>query len=95
MKCFRSLYLREKSIPVIPPFGYRQRNLQSKKALPWMKYKEHIEKDVSIHTAQNGDEIQFGRFKVDGYDKKTIQLMNFMHVNGTDIPVLSKVVMFP
>jgi hypothetical protein len=66
MQCFRSLYLKEKSIQIIPPLGFRHKKQQSKKALQWLRYVEFTN-NISIKSTDNGKEVQFKRFKLDGY----------------------------
>jgi len=68
MKCFRSLYLQENCIPIIPPLGFHHGDHQSKKAREWLKYIQH-EYKITLRTAENGGEAQFKHFKLDGYDK--------------------------
>ena len=68
MECFRSRYLKENTIPIIPPLGFQHRDQQSKTAKQWLKYMEY-KNNVKLQTAENGGEVQFKRFKLDGYDK--------------------------
>ena len=63
---FRSNFLEEGSIGIIPPHGYRPSEKQSLMAYQWMSYlstKENIE----IQHGRNVGEKQIGPFKVDGY----------------------------
>ena len=63
---FRSNFLEEGSIEIIPPHGYRPTEKQSFMAYQWMSYlstKENIE----IQHGRNVGEKQIGPFKVDGY----------------------------
>jgi len=68
MQCFRSLYLPENTIPVIPPMGFLYGSHFSKKSLQWMKYMESLDPNVKIRTVVNWGEVPFGKYKLDGYD---------------------------
>ena len=88
MSCFRTLYMKKDTIPVVPPRGFGRRNRQSKKGLQWLKYIEHT-RGITLETALNGDEVKFGRYKVDGYDRanKTVFEFNGCYWHGhTCIP---------
>lgn len=63
---FRKLFLKEKSIGIIPPQGYRPKDKQSVKAMEWIKYHAH-QKNVEIQHAGNEGEKIIGPYKVDGY----------------------------
>ncbi|XP_032227850.1 uncharacterized protein LOC116611563 [Nematostella vectensis] len=63
----------EKTIGLIPTRGYRGHDVQSLKALQWLKYIEHREGErVFIQHAGNRGEVRLaGRIKVDGYAEST------------------------
>lgn len=63
---FRKLFLKERSIGIIPTQGYRPIDKQSVKAMQWKKYHVHHTK-VEIQHAGNVGETEIGPYKVDGY----------------------------
>ena len=70
MTCFRTFYMQKDTIPVVPPKGFGSRNRQSKSALQWLKYIQHS-RGIKLETALDGDEVQWGKYKIDGYDPIT------------------------
>ncbi|XP_032240657.1 uncharacterized protein LOC116619715 [Nematostella vectensis] len=72
-RILRSKFLEEGAIGLIPLRGYRGHDVQSLKALQWLKYVEHREGDgVFIQHAGNRGEVRLGgRIKVDGYAAAT------------------------
>jgi hypothetical protein len=65
-KIFRSKFMTEDSIGIIPLNGYRLRDMQSAVALTWL-YTEEVKRGTPIDHAGNGRERKIGKFKVDGY----------------------------
>ena len=63
---FRTLFLEEDTIGIIPPQGYRPKDRQSIKAMQWIKYVAHT-KGLNIQHAGNFGEKVIGPYKVDGY----------------------------
>ncbi|XP_032226675.2 uncharacterized protein LOC116609985 [Nematostella vectensis] len=72
-RILRTKFLEEKTIGLIPTRGYRGHDVQSLKALQWLKYIEHREGEgVFIqHAGNRGDVRLAGRIKVDGYAEST------------------------
>ncbi|XP_032234852.1 uncharacterized protein LOC116616861 [Nematostella vectensis] len=72
-RILRTKFLEEKTIGLIPTRGYRGHDVQSLKALQWLKYIEHREGEgVFIQHAGNRGEVRLaGRIKVDGYAEST------------------------
>lgn len=74
MNIFKSNFIKEYEIAIIPANGYRLRDKQSFKALKWMEWISHTEK-IQIQSAINGREIRISNnIVVDGYcyDNNTI-----------------------
>lgn len=79
---FRSKYMKEDSIGVLPPNGYRLSENQSKTALKWLKYVE-LDKDIIIQHAGRGKEFQHTKFgRVDGYHAESNTIFEF---DGTGV----------
>ena len=66
MKVFKTNFLQENTIALIPAQGYCPEQKQSLKALQWLKYLESKE-NISIQHAYNGGEKQVGNYKLDGF----------------------------
>ena len=67
---FRTLFLDEDSIGIIPPHGYRPQQKQSIKAYKWLKYLSET-KGIVIQHAFNGGEERLNPFLIDGiYEEK-------------------------
>ena len=67
MRVYRTLFLKEGQIGIIPPHGYRTKEKQSYIALQWIKFMEY-DKGIEILHAGNGREVYIGNVgKVDGY----------------------------
>ena len=104
MKVFKSNFLNEEEIGVVPPGGYRSEEKQSYVAIQWLKYLEK-EEGIRISHAGNGQEVAIGRAgKVDGYReelvtnekgeeeiKKIVYEMNGCFFHGCDIHYKSSV----
>ncbi|XP_032227446.2 uncharacterized protein LOC116610891 [Nematostella vectensis] len=70
-RILRSKFLEEGKIGLVPLRGYRGHDVQSLKALQWLKYLERRD-GVCIRHAGNGGEVRLaGRIKVDGYAADT------------------------
>ncbi|WAR10239.1 hypothetical protein MAR_035315, partial [Mya arenaria] len=57
---------------LIPSYGYNPAQVQSMKALQWLKYQSHAI-DIRIQHARNGGEKVIGPYKVDGYYEANCQ----------------------
>ena len=72
MNVYKTNFLKECQIGVIPTRGYRSEERQSCIAMQWMKYLEY-ENNISISHVQNGREVYIGGVgKVDGYREEQI-----------------------
>jgi hypothetical protein len=67
---FRKNFLKENTIAIIPPHGYRPKDKQSLLALKWLSYKAEKE-DLYIQHARNTGEKRAGNYLLDGYDEET------------------------
>ncbi|CAB4013538.1 DNA polymerase [Paramuricea clavata] len=67
---FRKNSLKEDTIAIIPPHGYRPKDKQSLLALKWLSYKAEKE-DLYIQHACNAGEKRVGNYLLDGYDEET------------------------
>lgn len=80
MRSFRKRFLKPKTIGIVPPGGYRRRDIQSKKAVEWMKWME-TKIGRPITSADNYGEVtvQAGdkKYKVDGLAMKDNQWLVF------------------
>ncbi|KAL5020225.1 hypothetical protein ScPMuIL_003117 [Solemya velum] len=63
---FRTIFLEQESIGIIPSHGYRPRYKQSIKALQWLEYQAKTRQLGIVH-AWNGGEKKIGPYYVDGY----------------------------
>ncbi|XP_045211635.2 uncharacterized protein LOC123563108 [Mercenaria mercenaria] len=63
---FRTNFLEQDSIGIIPHHGYKPEQMQSVKALQWIKYLSHTQ-GHQIQHARNGGEKCLGPYMVDGY----------------------------
>ena len=67
---FRTNFLEEDTIAIIPPHGYCPEHKQSILARKWLSYT--AEKDeIYIQHAHNGGEKRVGRYLLDGYHEET------------------------
>ncbi|CAB4015355.1 DNA polymerase [Paramuricea clavata] len=67
---FRKNFLKENTIAIIPPHGYRPKDKQSLLAIKWLSYKAEKE-DLYIQHARNAGEKRVGNYLLDGYDEET------------------------
>jgi DNA polymerase type B, organellar and viral len=68
-KVFRTNFLKEDTIPIIPKNGYRLRNNQSKVALKWLYWVQHSRGLMNLEHAGNGRERRLlDKYFVDGFD---------------------------
>jgi hypothetical protein len=63
---FKRNFLEPNTIGIIPPRGYHPEQIQSAKALQWMKYVEK-KTGCKIQNVNNGGEKVIGPYRVDGY----------------------------
>lgn len=76
-KVFRSKYLKEDTIGLIPPKGYRLSENQSRAALKWL-YKLEMEGNIEIQHVGRGKEFSHPSFgRVDGYHASTKTILEF------------------
>ncbi|WAR10253.1 hypothetical protein MAR_035329, partial [Mya arenaria] len=71
-RVFRTNFLEQDTIGLIPSYGYNPEQVQSMKALQWLKYQSHAI-DIRIQHARNGGEKVIGPYKVDGYYEANCQ----------------------
>lgn len=67
---YRSLFLQNATIALIPPQGYHPKKNYSKKALQWLHY-ESVKRGCHIQHAINGGEVKIGGHYVDGWCEET------------------------
>ncbi|CAB3995103.1 DNA polymerase [Paramuricea clavata] len=67
---YRTNYLRENTIAIIPPRGYYPENKQSLLAQKWLSYTAERNK-IYIQHARNGGEKRVGPYLLDGYHEET------------------------
>jgi len=63
---FRTLFLDQETIGIIPPHGYRAEAKQSLMAYQWLSFLAHSQ-DIHIQHGRNKGEKDIGPYKVDGY----------------------------
>jgi hypothetical protein len=68
---YRSNFLQEQTIALIPPQGYTPEHKCSIKAMKWLKWISHS-RDIPIQHAKNGGEKNIGLYRVDGFHNNTI-----------------------
>ena len=73
---FRKNFLRERSIAIIPPHGYRPQDKQSVIALKWLAYTAQLN-DLSIRHSRNFGEQRIGKYRVDGYHQESNTIYEF------------------
>ena len=67
---FRTNFLKENTIAILPSHGYHPKIKQFNMALKWLSF--IVEKDdIYIQHKQNGGEKSVGRYSLDGYDEET------------------------
>ncbi|CAB3991126.1 DNA polymerase, partial [Paramuricea clavata] len=67
---YRTNYLRENTIAIIPPRGYCPENKQSLLAQKWLSYTSE-QNEIYIQHARNGGEKRVGPYLLDGYHEET------------------------
>lgn len=67
---FRTKFLKENTVAVIPPLGYRPKDKQSLLALKWLSYKAEKE-DLYIQHVRNAGEKRVDTYLLDGYHQET------------------------
>ena len=67
---FRTNFLKENTIAILPPHGYHPGIKQSNIALKWLSYTAE-KNDVYIQHKRNGGEKTVGPYSLDGYDEET------------------------
>ena len=75
MAIYRSRFLPEDTIGIVPSGGYRKADRQSIIAIIWLQWISELE-DISIQHARNGGEVNISRYKVDGQDRANKQQVN-------------------
>ena len=73
---FRKNFLRERSIAIIPPHGYRPQDKQSVIALKWLAYTAQ-NNNLSIRHSRNFGEQRIGKYRVDGYHAESNTVYEF------------------
>ena len=63
---FRSMFLRENTIAIVPHLGYRKKAKQSYLAYQWLSYESHKD-NVRIVHGRNQGEKRVGPYALDGY----------------------------
>lgn len=77
MSVFKSHFLKENTIGVMPPRGYRLTDRQSKKAFGWLEWVQ-LTQGVRLKTALNGQEVRIAHdILVDGFDENTNTVYEF------------------
>ena len=67
---FRTNFLKENTIAILPSHGYQPKIKQSNMALKWLSYIAEKD-DIYIQHKRNGGEKSVGRCSLDGYDEET------------------------
>ncbi|XP_028408209.1 uncharacterized protein LOC114530787 [Dendronephthya gigantea] len=67
---FRKNFLKENTIAIIPPHGYRPKDKQSILALKWLTFTAE-KNDIYIQHARNAGETRVGNYLLDGYHEET------------------------
>jgi hypothetical protein len=67
---YRTNYLEENTIAIIPPRGYCPENVQSLLAQKWLSYTAE-RNEIDIQHDRNGGEKRVGRYLLDGYHEET------------------------
>lgn len=86
MRIFRTKFLRENHLPIIPEGGYERAENQSKIAVKYFEWLAQS-KRVRLRHACNGGEVEIGGLKVDciiGAEKKIIEFQ----VGRISFPIL-------
>ena len=67
---FRKNFLKENTIAIIPPHGFRPKDKQSILALKWLSYTAE-KNNIYIQHAHNAGEKRVGNYLLDGYDQES------------------------
>uniref|UniRef100_A0A914QTG8 DNA-directed DNA polymerase n=1 Tax=Panagrolaimus davidi TaxID=227884 RepID=A0A914QTG8_9BILA len=67
MKTYRSKYLPEKTLAIVPEFGYQKRNTCSTTSLKYFTWLEHTTKKKIQHGNSQEGEYKIGKYSVDAY----------------------------
>ena len=67
---FRTNFLKENTIAILPPHGYHPGTKQSNIALKWLSYTAE-RNDIYIQHKRNGGEKTVGHYSLDGYNGET------------------------
>jgi hypothetical protein len=73
---FRTNFLKENTIAILPPHGYHPGIKQSNISLKWLSYTAE-KNDMYIQHKCNGGEKTVGGFPLDGYDEETHTVYEF------------------
>ncbi|XP_031635355.1 uncharacterized protein LOC116348474 [Contarinia nasturtii] len=77
MKVYKTNFLEENMIPILPRHGYRLRDNQSFKAINWLEWEAH-NRNINIISASNGREVRINEhIVVDGYHEPTRTVFSF------------------
>ena len=79
---FRTNFLKENTIAILPPLGYHPRTKQSNIPLKWLSYTAE-KNDVYIHTSGMVERRLLVHIPWMAMMRKHIQRMNCMYVSGT------------
>ena len=80
---FRKNFLKENTIAIIPPHGYRPKDKQSILALKWLSYTAE-KNNIYIQHARNAGEKRVGNYLLDGYhqESNTVYEINGCYWHG-------------
>ncbi len=67
---FRKKFLREETIAIIPPNGYRPLDKHSILALKWLSFTAE-QNNINIQHARNSGERRVGNYRLDGFHEET------------------------
>lgn len=77
MRVYKTNFLEENTIPILPQNGYRLRDKQSFKAIKWLEWESH-NRNIHIISATNGREVRINEhILVDGYHEATRTVFSF------------------
>ena len=75
-KVYRTHFMPENTIGIVPTGGYGQNATYSVKAIEWLRWMAHTA-NVAIEHARNGGEAKIGPYYVDGYDRENNTVYEF------------------
>ena len=67
---FRKKFLKEETIAIIPPNGYRPLDKHSVLALKWLSFTSE-QNNINIQHARNSGEKRVGNYRLDGFQEET------------------------